>query len=98
MEEDKKCIQCGSKNKLFQLKSGYYVCKECMDNLGKEQNEIQNYILDYLADNFQIISPTEQINVLEGIAINIRFNNNMLSEKEIQAIRDAKERMEKAFE
>ena len=98
MEEDKKCIQCGSKNKLFQLESGYYVCKECMDNLGKEQNEIQNYILDYLADNFQIISPTEQINVLEGIAINIRFNNNMLSEKEMQAIRDAKERMEKAFE
>ena len=98
MEEDKKCIQCGSKKKLFQLESGYYVCKECMDNLGKEQNEIQNYILDYLADNFQIISPTEQINVLEGIAINIRFNNNMLSEKEMQAIRDAKERMEKAFE
>lgn len=98
MEEDKKCIQCGSKNKLFQLESGYYVCKECMDNLGKEQNKIQNYILDYLADNFQIISPTEQINVLEGIAINIRFNNNMLSEKEMQAIKDAKERMEKAFE
>ncbi len=98
MNKDKKCVQCGSKDKLFQLESGYYVCKECMDNLGKEQNEIQNYILDYLADNFQIISPTEQINVLEGIAINIRFNNNMLSEKEMQAIRDAKERMDKAFE
>lgn len=98
MEEDKKCIQCGSKNKLFQLESGYYVCKECMDNLGKEQNEIQHYILDYLADYFGIISPTEQINVLEGIAINIRFNNNMLDEKEMQAIRDAKERMDKAFE
>ena len=98
MEDNKKCVQCGSKNKLFQLESGYYVCKECMDNLGKEQNEIQNYILDYLADNFQITSPTEQISVLEGIAINIRFNNNMLSEEEMKAIRDAKERMEKAFE
>lgn len=98
MEEDKKCIQCGSEDKLFQLESGYYVCKKCMGALGEEQNEIQNYILDYLADNFQIISPTEQISVLEGIAINIRFNNNMLGEEEMQAIRDAKERMEKAFE
>ena len=98
MENSKKCIQCGSEDKLFQLESGYCVCKECMDNLGKEQNEIQNHILNYLADNFNLTSPTEQISVLEGIAINIKFNNDMLSEEDTQAIRDAKERMEKAFE
>ena len=45
MEDNKKCIQCGSEDKLFQLESGYYVCKECMDNLGKEQNEIQKIAL-----------------------------------------------------
>ena len=98
MEDNKKCVQCGSEDKLFQLESGYYVCKECMDNLGKEQNEIQNHILNHLADNFNLTSPTEQISVLEWIAINIRFNNDMLSEEETQAIRNAKERMEKAFE
>ena len=98
MEDNKKCVQCGSEDKLFQLESGYYVCKECMDNLGKEQNEIQNHILNHLADNFNLTSPTEQISVIEGIAINIRFNNDMLSEEETQAIRNAKERMEKAFE
>lgn len=98
MEKDEKCIQCGSKNKLFRLESGCYVCKECMDNLGKEQNEIQGYILDYLADNFQITSPVAQINVLEGIAMNIRFNNEMLDEEKMQTIREAKERMDKAFE
>ncbi len=97
MEEDKKCLQCGSKNKLFQLESGYYVCKECMDALGKEQNEIQNHILNYLAE-YDLTSPEEQVNVLEGIAMSIRFNNNMLSEEGMKAIQDAKERMDKAFE
>ena len=97
MEDNKKCIQCGSKNKLFQLESGYYVCKKCMDEVGKEQKKIQNHILNYLAE-YDLTSPEEQVNVLEGIAINIKFNNDMLSEEETQAIRNAKERMEKAFE
>ena len=97
MEDNKKCIQCGSEDKLFQLESGYYVCKKCLDEVGEEQKKIQNHILNYLAE-YDLTSPEEQINVLEGIAINIRFNNDMLSEEETQAIRNAKERMEKAFE
>lgn len=97
MEKDKKCIQCGSKDKLFQLESGYYVCKKCLDEVGEEQKKIQNHILNYLAE-YDLTSPEEQINVLEGIAMSIRFNNKLLSDEQMKAIQNAKERMDKAFE
>ncbi len=97
MEKDKKCVQCGSKNKLFQLESGYYVCKKCMDEVGKEQLKIQKDILDYLKE-LGYASPETQLNILEGIALNIRFNNGLLDKEYMDKIQDAKERMDKAFE
>lgn len=97
MEEDKKCVQCGSKNKLFQLESGYYVCKKCMDKVGEEQLKIQKDILGYL-EQLDFTSPQEQLNILEGIALNIRFNNGLLDKEYMDKIQDAKERMDKAFE
>lgn len=98
MEKDKKCIECGSTDKLLQLQNGYYACKNCLDTLGKEQREIQEYITNYISENFQINNPETQAKTLEAIAKCIRYNNGLLSEKEIEEINKEKERMEKAFE
>lgn len=97
MNKDKKCVQCGSKDKLFQLESGYYVCKKCMDKVGEEQLKIQKDILGYLKQ-LDFTTPQEQLNILEGIALNIRFNNGLLDKEYMEKIQDAKERMNKAFE
>lgn len=34
MEINKKCIQCGGTEKLFELNSGACICKKCLDALG----------------------------------------------------------------
>ena len=47
METNKKCIQCGGTEKLFELNSGACICKKCSDALGEEEKEIENYMLDY---------------------------------------------------
>lgn len=98
MEINKKCIQCGATKKLFELNSGACICKKCFDIVGKEQEEIRNYILDYLSENWQISKPEHQANALMAIAMNIKLDNNLLDEEDKNKILEAKERMEKAFE
>lgn len=98
METNKKCIQCGATDKLLELDNGIFTCKKCLDVLGKEQREIQEYIEDYLAENFGINSPETQAKTLEAISISIKYKNGLLGEDEVEKINREKERMEKAFE
>ena len=98
MDNEKKCIQCGARDKLLKLDNGIFACKKCLDILGKEQREMQEYIEDYLAENFGINSPETQAKTLEAISISIKYKNGLLGEDEIEKINREKERMEKAFE
>lgn len=98
MEINKKCIQCGATDKLLELDNGIFACKRCLDVLGEEQREMQEYIEDYLAENFGINSPETQAKTLEAISISIKYKNGLLGEDEIEKINREKERMEKAFE
>lgn len=98
METNKKCIQCGATDKLLELDNGIFTCKKCLDVLGKEQREMQEYIEDYLAENFGINSPETQAKTLEAISISIKYKNGLLGEDEVEKINREKERMEKAFE
>lgn len=98
MEINKKCIQCGATDKLLELDNGIFACKRCLDALGEEQRKMQEYIEDYLAENFGINSPETQAKTLEAISISIKYKNGLLGEDEIEKINREKERMEKAFE
>lgn len=98
METNKKCIQCGATDKLLELDNGIFTCKKCLDALGKEQRKMQEYIEDYLAENFGINSPETQAKTLEAISISIKYKNGLLGEDEVEKINREKERMEKAFE
>lgn len=98
MNNEKKCIQCGATDKLLELDNGIFACKQCLDALGEEQREMQEYIEDYLAKNFGINSPETQAKTLEAISISIKYKNGLLGEDEIEKINREKERMEKAFE
>ena len=98
MEINKKCIQCGETEKLFELNSGACICKKCSDALGEEEKEIEDYISNYLSENWQISNPGHQANVLISIAMNIKMNNNLLNEEDKNKILEIRERMEKAFE
>lgn len=98
MDNEKKCIQCGATDKLLELDNGIFACKQCLDALGEEQREMQEYIEDYLAENFGINSPETQAKTLEAISISIKYKNGLLGEDEIEKINREKERMEKAFE
>lgn len=98
MNNEKECVQCGKNEKLYKLNSGEYVCKECLDTIQREQNEIKEYILNYLSENWGIIYPETQAKVLEAIALTIKIESNLLDKEEIGKIFEVKERMEKAFE
>ena len=75
MEINKRCIQCGATDKLLELDNGIFACKQCLDALGEEQREMQEYIEDYLAENFGINSPETQAKTLEAISISIKYKN-----------------------
>ena len=98
MDNEKKCIQCGATDKLLELDSGIFACKKCLDALGEEQREMQEYIENYLAENFCINNPETQAKTLEAISISIKYKNGLLGEDEVEKINREKERMEKAFE
>ena len=98
MEINQKCIQCGATDKLLELDNGIFACKKCLDALGEEQREMQEYIEDYLAENFGINSPETQAKTLEAISISIKYKTGLLGEDEVEKINREKERMEKAFE
>ena len=40
MEENKECLECGAKDHLFELKSGCFVCKDCMNKLGEKVKDL----------------------------------------------------------
>lgn len=98
METNQKCIQCGATGKLLELDNGIFACKKCLDALGEEQREMQEYIEDYLAENFGINNPETQAKTLEAISISIKYKSGLLGEDEVEKINREKERMEKAFE
>ena len=93
-----KCFNCHNEGKTFRLECGKLICKNCLDELGKEQKEIEEYIKDYLAENFQIINPQTQAKVLMCIADTILYKNGLLDKEKKEKIDKEKERMDKAFE
>lgn len=50
LNEENNCIQCGKKTNYQKLNSGVYACEECLNELGKEQNNLKEYIEDSLFD------------------------------------------------
>ena len=94
----KKCLQCGATEKLYEIKKGIFGCEKCLNEIGKEQREIEEYIVNYLSENFQIIDPLQQANSLMAIAINIKARNNLLSEEELDFLKGKTQEMQKAFE
>lgn len=92
MEESKECCQCGATENLYSLESGKYACKNCLNELGKEQKEIQDKIISMLEKDYEIIRPENQAKCLEAITINILLKNNLLG-KDIkdEIIKKAKE-------
>lgn len=97
-ENEKKCIQCGSTEKIYEIKDGIFACKNCLDAIGEEQRKIEDYIVNYLSENYQITDPSQQANSLMAIAINIKAKNNLLSEEEIKFLQDKTKEMNDAFE
>lgn len=95
--EEHKCCQCGSTEKLFQLESGAYACKKCLDGVGDEFREIKNYVLDYMHENFQIIYPEQQIKILQSIIIWLQLKNNLASPELSEGTIKILERMNEAF-
>ena len=74
------CIQCGKPTKDKQLESGAWVCKECLDALGKEQNkirkEIENALFEFGFDNYE-----EVCNIIETFEDIIKYiiNNSQVN-------------------
>lgn len=82
------CIGCKSIKNLHQLQSGKYVCKNCLDELGKEQKDITDRILEILNEYDSLQNPLNQIKALEAIILYIKLDNDLLSNGEIQRIID----------
>lgn len=93
MENDKKCVQCGAKENLIQLLNGRYGCMDCLNELGKEQNQIRADIIDYLETVYKMTSPLHQANCLKAIAQTILYENNLLDKTEVETINETYKNM-----
>lgn len=93
MENEKKCVQCGSKDNLIELQNGKYGCMDCLNELGKEQNQIKVDIVNYLETDYKITNPLHQANCLTAIATTLLYENNLLSEDVIKSINETYEKM-----
>lgn len=93
MENEKKCVQCGSKDNLIELQNGKYGCMDCLNKLGKEQNQIKADIVNYLETDYKITNPLHQANCLTAIATTLLYENNLLSEDVIKSINETYEKM-----
>lgn len=93
MEKEKKCVQCGSKNHLIELQNGKYGCIDCLNGLGKEQNQIKTNIINYLETDFNMTNPLHQANCLLAIGTEILYENNLLDEDMTKSIEETYERM-----
>ncbi len=80
------CIGCKDTKNLHQLQSGKYACKNCLDELGKEQKDITDRVLYILNEYDSLQNPLNQIKALEAIILYIKLDNNLLSNKETQRI------------
>lgn len=94
---EKKCIQCGSDKNLRELDNGYYSCIECLDKLGNEQNEMFNYIVNYL-NSKGYINPETQIKTLESFIIGIKVLNKLADKELINKLNESMERLDKKVE
>ena len=94
MDNERKCIECGSTEHLIELESGKYGCIDCLNKLGQEQDEIYNHITNYLVENFNITNPATQAKTLQSIAFIILMENGLLDPK-IEA--DIKEKAKQMF-
>jgi uncharacterized protein (UPF0335 family) len=81
-----KCIGCANTENLHKLQSGKYVCKICLDELGREQKDITDRILNILNEYDSLQNPFNQIKALEAIVLYIKLDNDLLSEDEMTNI------------
>lgn len=77
---DKECLKCGNLDDLYPLKSGYYVCKECLDNLGKEQRVIREEMIDSLFE-FGFDNYEDVCNIIETFEDIIKFIDSHIEEE-----------------
>lgn len=93
MNNERKCIECGSTEHLIKLESGKYGCMDCLNELSKEQNQIKVDIIDYLEADYKMTNPLHQANCLKAIAQTILYENNLLDKTEVEAIKKAYDKM-----
>nr|DAI44992.1 MAG TPA: RRN7 Zinc-finger of RNA-polymerase I-specific TFIIB, Rrn7 [Caudoviricetes sp.] len=93
--EEKECLQCKSKEKLYKLENNKYVCINCLNELAQEQNKIKIQIQKYLKEEYNIDKPYTQCKTLQSIIYDILMENNLLPENiKNEIINKAKEMME----
>ena len=66
---------------------------DCLNELGKEQNQIKADIVNYLETDYKITDPLHQANCLTAIGITILYENNLLGEDVIKSINKTYEKM-----
>lgn len=66
---------------------------DCLNELGKEQNQIKVDIVNYLETDYKITNPLHQANCLTAIATTLLYENNLLSEDVIKSINETYEKM-----
>ena len=94
--EEKECLQCKSKEKLYKLENNKYVCINCLNELAQEQNKIKIQIQKYLKEEYNIDKPYTQCKTLQSIIYDILMENNLLPENiKNEIINKAKEMMER---
>lgn len=92
--EEKECLQCKSKEKLYKLENNKYVCINCLNELAQEQNKIKIQIQKYLKEEYNIDKPYTQCKTLQSIIYDILMENNLLPENiKNEIINKAKEMM-----
>ena len=92
---EKICCECKTKYNLLKLESGKFVCINCLDEIGKEQKEIRDNITEYLKCDYNIVSPANQAKLLEAIAMEIRFENNLLNKDETEKLKKVASEMDR---
>lgn len=93
--EEKECLQCKSKEKLYKLENNKYVCINCLNKLAQKQNKIKIQIQKYLKEEYNIDKPYTQCKTLQSIIYDILMENNLLPENiKNEIINKAKEMME----
>lgn len=92
--EEKECLQCKSKEKLYELENHKYVCINCLNKLAQEQNKIKKQIQKYLEYEYNITKPYTQCKTLQSIIYDILMKNKLLpKEIENEIMEKAKEMM-----